>query len=191
MWIKIKMAETDHESNETQTWRYLWTAANDPQQPALPSHTTSIMPPIWDEFTVDGPNGTHQCIVTVPARMTVAEAQDALYTRFFQLKVVRVIVAQLIKAVAFIHTRGYVHADLRLGNVLLKFLKSIAKISSDKLFDIFGSPLLEPVKITYWQQRGAAAACQYSLPHGSPSLARNRSEDIKLYEASTYNFSRL
>lgn len=185
--IKIKTAETDHDSNETRTWRRLWAAANDPQQPALPSHTRSVgihsMPPIWDEFTVDGPNGTHRCIVTAPARTTVSEAQEASYTRLFQLKVARVIAAQLIKAVAFMHTRGYVHADLHLGNVLLKLPKSMAEMPSDKLFDTFDSPVLEPVKIIGDEK-------EQSLPVGIPSHIvipawfGTRSEDIKLHEAS-------
>lgn len=185
--IKIKMAETDHDSNETRIWRHLWAAANDAQQPALLLHTTSAgvqgIPPIWDEFTIDGPNGTHRCIGTVPARMTVAEAQEASYTRLFQLKVARVIVARLIKAVAFMHRRGYVHADLHLGNVLLEFPKSMAKMPSDKLFETFGSPTLEPVRLIGNEK-------EQTLPIGVPSHIvipawfGTRSEDIKLDEAS-------
>lgn len=185
--IKIKMAETDRDSNETRTWHHLWAAANDPQQPALPLHTTSVgvhsIPPIWDEFTIDGPNGTHRCIVTVPARMTVAEAHEASYTRLFQLKVARAIVAQLIKAVAFMHARGYVHADLHLGNALLKFPNNIAEMPSEKLFETFGSPVLEPVRIIGGEK-------EQPLPVGIPSHIvipawfGTRSEDIKLDEAS-------
>lgn len=185
--IKVKMAENNHNSNETRTWRHLWAAANEPQQPASPLHNTSVransIPPIWDEFTIDGPNGTHRCVVTVPARMTVAEAQEASYTRLFQLKVARVIVAQLIKAVAFMHARGYVHADLHLGNVLLGFPKSMDEMTSDKLFKTFGSPVLEPVRIMGDEE-------EEPLPVGIPSHIvipawfGARSDDIKLHEAS-------
>jgi len=35
--------------------------------------------PTLDEFFLTGPNGNNQCIVTMPARMTVAKAQDASY----------------------------------------------------------------------------------------------------------------
>lgn len=181
------MAGIDHNSNEARIWRHLWAAANDPQQPASPLLTTSVgvhnIPPIWDEFTIDGSNGTYPCVVTVPARLTVAEAQEASYTRLFQLKVARVIVAQLIKAVAFIHARGYVHADLHLGNALLELPKSMAKMPSDKLFQTFGSPVLEPVRIIGSEE-------EQPLPVDIPSHivlpawfgARN--EEIKLDEAS-------
>lgn len=185
--IKVKMAQNDHDSNETRTWRHLWAAANELKQPTSPLHTTSIrahsIPPIWDEFTIDGPNGTHQCIVTVPARMTVAEAKEASYTRLFQLKVARVIVAQLIKAVAFMHARGYVHADLHLGNVLLGFPNNIDEIPSDKLFETFGSPVLEPVRMIGNEK-------EEPLPVGVPSHIvipawfGARSEDVKPQETS-------
>lgn len=176
--IKINMAETEHASNETRIWRHLWAAANDPQQPGVRS-----IPSIWDEFIIDGLNGTHPCIGTVPARMTVAEAQEASYTRLFQLKVARVIMAQLIKSVAFVHTRGYVHADLHLGNVLLEFPKTMAEMPSDKLFETFGSPVLEHVRTVSNEK-------EQPLPVGVPSHIvipawfGIRSEDIKLNEAS-------
>ncbi|CAN8098719.1 unnamed protein product [Discula destructiva] len=181
------MAETDHDSNETRTWRHLWAAANEAQQPALPSHTASVdvhsVPPIWDEFTVDGPNGAHRCIVTTPARMAVAEAQEASYTRLFQLKVARVIAAQLIEAVAFMHTRGYVHAVLHLGNVLLKSPKILAGMPSDKLFETFGSPVLEPVKIVGSDKKQPLPV---SIPSHIviPAWFGTRSEDMKHHEAS-------
>ncbi|KAJ4408414.1 hypothetical protein N0V82_009713 [Gnomoniopsis sp. IMI 355080] len=185
--IKIKTAETDHDLNETLIWRQLWTAASDAQQHALPPRGASVathnMPPIWDEFTVNGPNGTHRCIVTDPARITVAEAQEASYTRLLQPKVARVIVAQLIKAVAFMHTRGYVHADLHLGNALLRIPKDIAEMPLDSLLETFGSPVLEPVKVI-GNEKGQP------LPVGVPSHIvipawfGTRSEDIKPHEAS-------
>ncbi|KAK9369044.1 kinase-like domain-containing protein [Lipomyces kononenkoae] len=78
----------------------------------------AIIPSILDKFVLSGPNGKHRCFVTVPARMTLAEAQDASQIRLFQLPVARAIVAQLIQGVAFLHSRGVVHAEpiVRLDN---------------------------------------------------------------------------
>lgn len=115
--------------------------------------------------------------------MTVAEAQGALYTRFFQLKVARVIVAQLLKAVASMHARSCIHADLHLGNVFLEFQKTISEMPSDRLFETLGSPLLEPVRIIGNEK-------EQPLPAGIPSHIvipawfGAKSEDIKLHEAS-------
>lgn len=70
----------------------------------------AIIPPVLDEFILNGPNGNHRCLVTVPAMMSLAVAKDASCTRLFQLPVARAIAAQLIQAVAFLHSRGIVHA---------------------------------------------------------------------------------
>ena len=64
--------------------------------------------PTLDEFFITGPNGKHECIVTVPARMSLAEAQDNA-VKFFQLPVARAIAAQLVLAVSFLHSQGIVH----------------------------------------------------------------------------------
>lgn len=185
--IKIKTAGSNHDSNEARTWRHLWSAANacptkDGLQQHAPGGVRSI-PPIWDEFRFDGPNGTHPCIVTDPARMTVAEAQDASFTRLFQPSVARAIAAQLIQAVAFVHALGYAHADLHLGNVLLKLPKGTAVLPPEQLYETFGSPVLEPVRIIGDKR-------EQSLPVGVPSHIvipawfGTKSEDMKLHEAS-------
>jgi len=64
----------------------------------------------FDEFSLTGPNGKHQCFVTAPAKMTLAQAQDITPRRLFQLPVARAIIAQLILAVSFLHSQGIVHA---------------------------------------------------------------------------------
>ena len=69
-----------------------------------------VVPPVLGEFDLDGPNGNHRCLVTAPARMSLADAKDASVPRLFQPSVARAIVAQLVQAVAFLHSRGIVHA---------------------------------------------------------------------------------
>lgn len=110
--LKIKTADSSLDSKETTTWSQLSATADLEGKPkaALRDMSKTLILPIWDEFKVDGPNGVHQCIATAPARITVAEAQDASYTRLFQPRVARAIAAQLIQAVAYMHSRGYVHA---------------------------------------------------------------------------------
>ncbi|PGH23273.1 hypothetical protein AJ80_02689 [Polytolypa hystricis UAMH7299] len=78
-----------------------------------------------DEFVIKGPNGEHQCVVTAPASMSLSDAREASDTRLFQLPVARAVAAQLIQVVAFLHSRGIVHSDIHLGNILLHFSKSI------------------------------------------------------------------
>jgi serine/threonine-protein kinase SRPK3 len=66
----------------------------------------NLILPVLDEFPL---NGKHQCVVTVPTRMNVAEAQDASHCRLFQLPIARAIVVQLILAVSYLHSQGIVH----------------------------------------------------------------------------------
>ncbi|GIJ82105.1 hypothetical protein Asppvi_000608 [Aspergillus pseudoviridinutans] len=50
-------------------------------------------------------------VVTAPGMMSLAEAKDASTARLFQLPVARTIAAQLVQAVAFLHSQGVVHAE--------------------------------------------------------------------------------
>lgn len=94
-----------------------------------------------------------------PARIIVAEAQDASYTRLFRPRVVRALAAQLICAVALMHMKGHVHAGklLKITSLWMTGLsesrsvhqsfppqiaKSIELLSLGQLYQIFGSPVL-------------------------------------------------
>jgi serine/threonine protein kinase len=74
-----------------------------------------MIPEMLDEFEVEGQEiqgarRRHHCLVTTPARMSISEAREASHSRLFQPMVARAIAAQLIQAVAFLHSRGVVHA---------------------------------------------------------------------------------
>ncbi|RHZ48574.1 uncharacterized protein CDV56_102177 [Aspergillus thermomutatus] len=91
------------------------------------------IPRILDEFSISGPNGVHRCFVTAPGMMSLAEAKDASSVRLFQLPVARAIAAQLVQAVAFLHSQGIVHADLHAGNVLVRLPESMDALSPEQL----------------------------------------------------------
>lgn len=69
----------------------------------------AYIPSILDVFSLSGPNGVHHCYVTEPGMMSLAEAKDASSIRLFQLPVARRMAAQLVQAVAFLHSQGIVH----------------------------------------------------------------------------------
>ncbi|KAI1191745.1 kinase-like protein [Nemania serpens] len=48
-------------------------------------------------------------------------------------------------AVSFVHSQGYAHGDLHLGNILLQLPSSVAKLSVEQLYAEFGAPELEPI----------------------------------------------
>lgn len=142
----------------------------------------AYIPSILDGFSLFGPNGVHHCYVTEPGMMSLAEAKDASSIRLFQLPVARVMAAQLVEAVTFLHSQGIVHggklssrgdpislllcaglmrwvtADLHDGNVLLRLPGSMDSLSPEQLYEKYGSPQYEP----------AVRLDQCRLPGGVP-----------------------
>lgn len=69
----------------------------------------SLIPVVLDHFDLSGPNGTHPCLVTIPAQCSLRDAKEASGSSLFQLDASRCLAAQLVMAVSLIHSRGYAH----------------------------------------------------------------------------------
>ncbi|RJE23451.1 Protein kinase domain protein [Aspergillus sclerotialis] len=102
---------------------------------SAPVPGSEILPPLFNDFWVTGPNGKHRCIVTPPARMSLFDAREASTIGLFRPKVARSIIAQLIRGVAFLQSRYYIH----LGNILVQFP------TTSELYERFGEPQSEAV----------------------------------------------
>jgi hypothetical protein len=75
----------------------------------------ALVPDILDEFEVEGPEiegvgRKHQCLITTPARMSIIDVRESSYKCVFQPVVAHAIAAQMILAIAGLHSRGVVHA---------------------------------------------------------------------------------
>ena len=105
--IKISVAEAGYPP-EGEILRRLGKSKSGPE--SCPGN--AVIPPVLDEFNVKGPNGTHRCLVTAPARMSIAESRDTSDLRIFQLPVARAIAAQLVQAIAFVHSFGVLHSGI-------------------------------------------------------------------------------
>lgn len=103
--LKISTAESADRMHEMEMLSQLGKA-----QSAIPGK--SIVQSLLDCFTFTGPNGTHRCLVTEPARVNLHEAKEAAYHRLLHLPAARAIVAQLILGVQFIHSQGIVHGGM-------------------------------------------------------------------------------
>lgn len=106
--IKFAIAELDRPF-ESAILKRLWE-----REGPHDSLRMNTIPEILDEFQVQGPEieGTmrkHHCLVTTAARISVSEAREASYTRLFKPLVARAIAAQLIRAIAYMHSRGIIH----------------------------------------------------------------------------------
>jgi serine/threonine-protein kinase SRPK3 len=64
-------------------------------------------------FRIDGPHGTHMCLVSDVARCSVMEAMRRGSFAPLMLPVARAIAAQLILSVAYLHGKGFVHGGER------------------------------------------------------------------------------
>ncbi|SCN86909.1 related to dis1-suppressing protein kinase dsk1 [Fusarium fujikuroi] len=103
-YVAIKVGTADQVSKESDILLKL--AENPTKQ--LSGH---LITQVLDHFTLHGPNGTHSCIVTAPARCSVAEAIKTSRQISFQPDVARALAAQLIMATAYGHQAGFVHGD--------------------------------------------------------------------------------
>lgn len=65
-----------------------------------------FIPQLLDEFTVDGPNGTHPCYAMTP---TLCNIRTISFSQLFPIDVARALCYQLVRAVGYIHSQGYVH----------------------------------------------------------------------------------
>lgn len=102
--VAVKVGTADSNAHESEILNRL----------AKPAHTSQgqtevSIPPVLDHFSIQGPNGTHPCLVTIPARCSISDTKEASNSGLFQLTVARYLIAQLVLAVAQIHERGYVH----------------------------------------------------------------------------------
>ena len=66
----------------------------------------TMIPSITDQFSISGPSGTHNCYVGVLGRASLAGLKDGSWICLFQPDVARVLAAQLVLAVEYIHARG-------------------------------------------------------------------------------------
>ncbi|KAF7122631.1 hypothetical protein CNMCM5793_000656 [Aspergillus hiratsukae] len=77
--------------------------------------------------------------------MSVSDAKNGSWIRLFQLRLARVLAAQLVIAVHYIHSQGFIHGDLHRGNILLRPSRAIDKLSTKKFYEQYGEPVLVPV----------------------------------------------
>lgn len=64
---------------------------------------------LHDPFHLGGPNGVHECLVTTPTRRSLQEVKGAFEGDLLQIDVARSLGAQLVMAVAQVHSKGYAH----------------------------------------------------------------------------------
>ncbi|RXG41449.1 hypothetical protein VDGE_05247 [Verticillium dahliae] len=171
-YVAVKIGIADHSSKEAQILEQL---------SACPINDLSdrLLPPVLDHFKLIGPNGTHSCLVTTPARCSLVEALKDY--DLFPLDAARSLAAQLVIAVARIHTLGIVHGDIHLGNLLLQLPgEEIDKLTVKELYEKYGDPEAEPVVRVDKQPITSLSVPAYAY---TPAWLGKPAEEVTLSEA--------
>ncbi|QSS58204.1 hypothetical protein I7I51_07627, partial [Histoplasma capsulatum] len=142
--LKLSTAEAAGRTHEIQILSQL-----DRAKSGLPGK--AIVQNLLNSFKFSGPNGTHQCLVTDAARISIHEAKDAAYHRLLHLPAARAIASLLILGLQFIHSQGIVHGDLHLANILLHLSLDMQDMTLEQLHARTG----EPAKMQIVREDGA------------------------------------
>ncbi|KAL8896468.1 MAG: hypothetical protein Q9207_007690 [Kuettlingeria erythrocarpa] len=139
--LKIIIADDSASSSEDRILRLL--EKHRMSNPGV--HGEEYVSKILNEFSIDGPNGRHTCLVSEPAGGSAAESKEAGLRWRFPLHRARGIAARVILGLNFVHSAGVVHGDLYTGNILFK-VPSIDGLSTKELYQQFAPLTKQPVK---------------------------------------------
>lgn len=109
-FVTLKVCTADASEREARILSLLNNLSNTGNSNVMSSE--NFFPVLLDTFRVQGPHGTHTCLVTDVARCTLDEARRRSWGRPLQLHVARTIAAQFVLAVAVLHQQGYVHGGV-------------------------------------------------------------------------------
>ncbi|KAL1859077.1 hypothetical protein VTK73DRAFT_7596 [Phialemonium thermophilum] len=135
--LKVGIADSRLPDSEIRVLHALASPSAGLQQPGR-----ALLPCILDEFEHDGPNGRHPCYVTTPARGDLRQAKER---GMFPLEVSRALSGGLATAVAYMHSHGYVHGDIHLGNILVRLPSSFDGLSIERFYEEYGKPETVPI----------------------------------------------
>ncbi|KAF8485412.1 kinase-like domain-containing protein [Gautieria morchelliformis] len=127
-----------------------------------------------DDFKVEGPNGTDQCIVTEVLGPSIGDDDlDEIYDdEQYPIDIAKNLVAQVMRGVAYLHSCGVVHGDLHVGNILFR-IPGIEQMSHQDL----GKYLGEPSKQPFSRRDGKPVT---STPHEPKYLCLKSSEAVRV-----------
>ncbi|KAK2763137.1 hypothetical protein FQN54_009773 [Arachnomyces sp. PD_36] len=142
--VKVGIADSSGRDSLGRELKALQALSTPPSPPYVQHyHGRQLFPLVLDKFKIHGPNGTHPCYTTVPARCNL---RDVSYSRLFHLDVARALAGGLALAVAYTHSKGYVHGDIHLSNILIRLPSSLDQLTIEQLYKKYGKP--ESITVT-------------------------------------------
>ncbi|KAF5701687.1 dis1-suppressing kinase [Fusarium globosum] len=145
-YVAVKVGTADADEDEVNILSRL----------AMADMDETMIPRVLDSFVVEGPNGSHPCLVTTPARCSLIDTKDSSESGLFQLDVARSLAVQ-VKAVAHFAAMPM------------------------ELYAKFGAPKLEPIV----RLDGSAEPLPTGVPSHAvlPVWLGLPSDDLSLYDA--------
>lgn len=111
-YVAVKISTANAPAHEVEALNILGRSESD-------NPGRAMIPRIRDQFELRGPYGCHRCYTTFPARSSVKNAQSCC----FPIATARIVVAQLVLAVAYTHSRGFVHGGKHIHHILILCLR--------------------------------------------------------------------
>ncbi|OBT63363.1 hypothetical protein VE03_07236 [Pseudogymnoascus sp. 23342-1-I1] len=141
-WVALKIMSAESTEKSREICNLL--ALSNSSQEGLAAH---YIVQLLDEFTHDGPNGTHECLVFELLGPTVAFIVEEFHATSEKLEpeVILRMSGQLLQATAFIHGARLVHGDINSRNIAFTSGSLSRCASEESLFKIIGSPKIEPL----------------------------------------------
>ncbi|KAG5638530.1 hypothetical protein H0H81_012030 [Sphagnurus paluster] len=147
--LKFIVASESAESPDIRILRHL--ATSNPSHPGR-RHMVNLL----DDFKIEGPNGTHQCLVTEVVGPGVGKIKHELPKLNLPVPIAKRVASQCAQALAFMHSSGVAHGDFHTGNILF-VIPDFHSWSIEKVYEHFGKPYKEPIKRTDGQPLTPAA----------------------------------
>ncbi|KAF9008400.1 kinase-like domain-containing protein [Cyathus striatus] len=149
--LKVIAADVSAVSSELYVARHLKLQQEKPGSHPGKEHVIQI----YDTFIIEGPNGTHHCIVAEILGITLAEDVTEIYgddNNHFPPNITKKVAGQVALGVAYLHKCGIVHGDLHLKNVLF-YSPTLQNASLEQLTELFGEPDLQPITYSTGRSR--------------------------------------
>ncbi|KAL2821141.1 kinase-like domain-containing protein [Aspergillus granulosus] len=128
-YVALKVNIADSIPQDVQMLNFLSAPSDHPGRNAIPT--------CLDEFEVTGLNGTHICCT---APLAACHLRDVSFSGLFPLDVARVLSYKLTQAVVYVHSKGIVHGDIHLNNILAKLPLNLDHLSIEELYEQYGKP---------------------------------------------------
>ncbi|KJZ72113.1 hypothetical protein HIM_08486 [Hirsutella minnesotensis 3608] len=130
-WVALKVVDGVHSTSIA--------AKSDVVRSAMRDNEPRFVVEHQRQFTFDGPNGHHLCLVLPVLGPSLSELSQGLTCRLTP-ELARRVAYEAVSAIADLHSRGICHGDVTTGNLLLDIL-DIDHYGEDDIYRLFGHPV--------------------------------------------------